>query len=106
MIISDTKITDEKVTIRFYKWADPCMGYGDAGTYKYAELSPADFNVEEELNSDGTIWYYKYYLKQEVGERVIGNHWWMTVGYRLSSPTERDNEIAALTEKINHLSGN
>lgn len=68
---ADTNILKGKkeVPIRVYKWSDPNMGWGDAGTKMYAVVPVEAFEVEEHKRDDGSKWYV-FNLKDEWRKKV------------------------------------
>jgi hypothetical protein len=61
MIFTTTPIRDENVTVRFYYYADPHKGYGDAGTVRYMRIPLNHFKCVMDADFNGKP-YYRYAL--------------------------------------------
>lgn len=101
-IFVDNKIQEDSIYVRFYHWEDHTKGWGDAGTYKYLKIPTEDFEIEERENIEGEP-YYIYNLNKERGIELLGNYWWMSYGYKQSTPSEKSREIKELEQKISQL---
>lgn len=103
MIFSDSKLTSKRVLVRFYYWMDPNMGYGDGGTYVYANIPLKYFKeVEKQRHPSVGGSYFTYELDIVKGEEITGKKYWtMELGYGLGDNT---NEVNELTEQLNRLS--
>jgi hypothetical protein len=98
MIFTDKKIATKTVKVRWYKYSDPNMGWGDAGTEMYAEFPFSAFieKEEERLPKGCKDFYYTYEFTPEWSEKlktIFGDCWWMRRGYEMTKDEKRKNEI-------------
>lgn len=93
-LFTDNKLTDKTVEVRFYRYSDPYMGWGDTGTVLYAEIPVSAFEEKEENRFDGSK-FYEYSFTEEWYEKLkktFGNYWWSEIGYELSSEKKKEEE--------------
>lgn len=89
--------------IRIYHFQDTDRGYGDAGTFKYAKISPEDYTEVENKRFDGST-YLTYNLTDEYWEKL------KSIGFRgygmsmtFSTDEEYHSEINAAKEYLKRL---
>ena len=95
MVFSDKKIKAESINIRFYKYSDPNMGWGDDGTIMYASFPKEAFKETEEKRFDNTSFYTYAFTDEEYKklQKVFGRYWHMDLGYELMDNNKRLKEI-------------
>lgn len=95
MVFSDKKIKTKSIKIRFYKYSDPNMGWGDNGTKMYASFPIEAFNEVEEKRFDGSSYYTYAFTDEEYKklQKVFGRYWHMDLGYELMDNKKRLKEI-------------
>ena len=105
MIFTDQKLTEPTLMIRWYKYSDPNMGWGDEGTEIYI---PYPLNVfkekeNERLPKGCKKFYYTYEFNEEFKPSLVkefGNYWWIGRGYELADEAKRLAKIKELKEAL------
>ena len=112
MIFTDKKLNKGDVSVRFYRYSDPNMGRGDAGTVMYAKIPRKAF-VETEKKRDGKAQeefgsYYTYSFTTEWYDKLKktfgSDYWHMGTSYELAVPAKRNAEIKEHEEALARIS--
>lgn len=103
---TENKLTTPIVCVRIYNFADPSMGYGDGGTYAYAEIPLTNFTEVAINRHDGSVAFYRYEPKTENGIIETANGEKIDIrgkGMHLSTYEERSKEYMALKELLKRI---
>jgi hypothetical protein len=93
MIFTTTPIKDETIIVRFYHYADPHNGYGDAGTVRYMRIPLTQFACVKDSDFKGKP-YYRYTLDGDVSELLPDLNWY-GIGYEQSTEERQLKELRA-----------
>ena len=92
MIFTTTPIRDENVTVRFYYYADPHKGYGDAGTVRFVRIALTQFECEPDSDFNGNP-YYRYIIHKAVLDELFPSRY--GIGYEQSDEQRQLEESHA-----------